>query len=197
MVTIIPFLLRGVSGGDRTYDGSVSPDAQTGVVMMVQVRVLGVALDAAQQHIVLLKPLLDDPDAQRVLPIWIGAQEATSIVIAVAGEHAPRPLSHDLMITLLDNLQAQVVRVEVTRIDEGTFYAEITLSTPSGPRIIDARPSDAIALAVRAEAPLFVADEVLDDAGIPAEIEDQGIDEPEVDEFKRFLDDVDPEDFQG
>lgn len=165
--------------------------------MMVQVRVLGVALDAAQQHIVLLKPLLDDPDVQRVLPIWIGAQEATSIVIAVAGEHAPRPLSHDLMITLLDNLQAQVVRVEVTRIDEGTFYAEITLSTPSGPRIIDARPSDAIALAVRAEAPLFVADEVLDDAGIPAEIEDQGIDEPEVDEFKRFLDEVDPEDFQG
>jgi uncharacterized protein len=165
--------------------------------MMVQVRVLGVALDAAQQHIVLLKPLLDDPDAPRVLPIWIGAQEATSIVIAVAGEQAPRPLSHDLMITLLDNLHAQVVRVEVTRIEEGTFYAELTLSTPSGARVIDARPSDAIALAVRAEAPLFVADEVLDDAGIPAEIEDQSIDEPEVDEFKRFLDDVDPEDFQG
>jgi bifunctional DNase/RNase len=163
----------------------------------VQVRVLGVALDAAQQHIVLLKPLLDDPDAPRVLPIWIGAQEATSIVIAVAGEQAPRPLSHDLMITLLDNLHAQVVRVEVTRIEEGTFYAELTLSTPSGARVIDARPSDAIALAVRAEAPLFVADEVLDDAGIPAEIEDQSIDEPEVDEFKRFLDDVDPEDFQG
>jgi bifunctional DNase/RNase len=165
--------------------------------MMVQVRVLGVALDAAQQHIVLLKPLLDDPDAPRVLPIWIGAQEATSIVIAVAGEQAPRPLSHDLMITLLDNLHAQVVRVEVTRIEEGTFYAELTLSTPSGARVIDARPSDAIALAVRAEAPLFVADEVLDDAGIPAEIEDQSIDEPEVDEFKRFLDDVDPEDFEG
>jgi uncharacterized protein len=165
--------------------------------MMVQVRVLGVALDAAQQHIVLLKPLLDDPDAPRVLPIWIGAQEATSIVIAVAGEQAPRPLSHDLMITLLDNLHAQVVRVEVTRIEEGTFYAELTLSTPSGARVIDARPSDAIALAVRAEAPLFVADEVLDDAGIPAEIEEQSIDEPEVDEFKRFLDDVDPEDFQG
>jgi bifunctional DNase/RNase len=165
--------------------------------MMVQVRVLGVALDAAQQHIVLLKPLLDDPDAPRVLPIWIGAQEATSIVIAVAGEQAPRPLSHDLMVTLLDNLHAQVVRVEVTRIEEGTFYAELTLSTPSGARVIDARPSDAIALAVRAEAPLFVADEVLDDAGIPAEIEDQSIDEPEVDEFKRFLDDVDPEDFQG
>jgi len=89
------------------------------------------------------------------------------------------------------------VRVEVTRIEEGTFYAEITLSTTSGPRVIDARPSDAIALAVRADAPIFVADEVLDDAGIPAEIEDESIDEPEVDEFKRFLDDVDPEDFQG
>ena len=164
---------------------------------MVQVRVLGVALDAAGQHIVLLKPLLVEPGEGRVLPVWIGGQEATSILIAVEGQQAPRPLSHDLMITLLDNLQAQVVRVEVTRIDEGTFYAEITLSTPSGPRIIDARPSDAIALAVRAEAPLFVADEVLDDAGIPAEIEDQSIDEPEVDEFKRFLDEVDPEDFQG
>src|SRR5215218_6634515 len=112
--------LSGRGVGHRTYDGSVSPDAQTGVVMMLQVRVLGVALDAAQQHIVLLKPLLDDPDAQRVLPIWIGAQEATSIVIAVAGEQAARPLSHDLMITLLDNLQAQVVRVEVTRSEEGT-----------------------------------------------------------------------------
>ena len=165
--------------------------------MMVQVRVLGVALDAAQQHIVLLKPLLDDPDAQRVLPIWIGAQEATSIVIAVAGEQAPRPLSHDLMITLLDNLQAQVVRVEVTRIEEGTFYAEITLSTPSGPRVIDARPSDAIALAVRADAPIFVADEVLDDAGIPAEMADLRDDEEKLDEFKHFLDEVDPEDFQG
>jgi uncharacterized protein len=167
--------------------------------MMVQVRVLGIALDAARQHIVLLKPLLEEEDveAQRVLPIWIGAQEATSILIAISGEHAPRPLSHDLMKTLLDTLQAEVSRVEVTRIEEGTFYAELTLTTPLGTRVIDARPSDAVALAVRAAAPLFIDDQLLDEAGIPAEVADPHTEEVEVDEFKRFLDDVDPEDFQG
>lgn len=184
--------------------------------MMIQVRVLGVALDAARQHIVLLKPLYEELGVHRVLPIWIGAQEATSIVIAVAGEQAPRPLTHDLTMTLLDTLHAQVARVEVTRIDEGTFYAELTLTTPAGVRVIDARPSDAVALAVRADAPIFVDEDVLDEAGIPGEIAEGGdddaavdeagmpdeavaerTDEAAVDEFKRFLDDVDPEDFQG
>jgi len=165
---------------------------------MVQVRVLGIALDAARQHIVLLKPLLEEEGVeQRVLPIWIGQQEATSILIALSGEEAPRPLSHDLMKLLLETLDTQVVRVEVTRIEEGTFYAEITLTGPSGGYVIDARPSDAVALAVRVEAPIWVADEVLDVAGIPAELAEDHTEEAELDEFKRFLDDVDPEDFQG
>lgn len=168
---------------------------------MVQVRVLGIALDASRQHIVLLKPVFDDDDERRVLPIWIGQQEATSILIAISGEHAPRPLSHDLMKTLLDTLGATVDRVEVTRIEAGTFYAEITLSTPRGVRVIDARPSDAVALAVRTDASIYVDDDVLADAGIPAELADlrgeEEKDEAKVDEFKRFLDDVDPEDFQG
>lgn len=188
--------------------------------MMIEVRVLGVALDAARQHIVLLKPLHEEMGLQRVLPIWIGAQEATSIVIAVAGEQPPRPLTHDLTMTLLDTLHAQVARVEVTRIDDGTFYAELTLTTPAGPRVIDARPSDAVALAVRADAPIFVDEAVLDEAGIPGEIAEPGTDDADdtdesgeagmpddavaertdeaaVDEFKRFLEGVDPEDFQG
>ena len=92
---------------------------------------------------------------------------------------------------------AKVERVEVTRIDEGTFYAELTLTTPTGPQVLDARPSDAVALAVRADAPIFVAEEVLDDAGIPAEMADLRDDEEKLDEFKHFLDEVDPEDFQG
>ena len=132
-----------------------------------------------------------------MLPIWIGAQEATSILIAVEGEHAPRPLSHDLITTLFGAVGAKVDRVEVTRIDEGTFYAELTLTTPTGPQVLDARPSDAVALAVRADAPIFVAEEVLDDAGIPAEMADLRDDEEKLDEFKHFLDEVDPEDFQG
>jgi len=166
---------------------------------MVQVRVLGVALDAARQHIVLLKPLLEEPGEGRVLPIWVGAQEATSILIAVQGEQAPRPLSHDLITTLFGTLGARIDRVDVTRIDDGTFYAELSLTTPTGSQVLDSRPSDAIALAVRVHAPIWVADEVLDEAGIPAEMVDfdQDDEEEKLDEFKRFLDDVDPEDFQG
>jgi len=168
---------------------------------MVQVRVLGIALDAARQHIVLLKPLLEEQGAGRILPIWIGEQEATSILIALGGGEAPRPLSHDLMKTLLETLGAEVEKVEVTRIEDGTFFAEITLTTLSGRRVVDARPSDSVALAVRFQAPIWVADELLDEAGIPAEMVDQGSDEEEekekLDEFKRFLEDVDPEDFQG
>ena len=95
---------------------------------------------------------------------------------------------------------ASIQRVEVTRIEQGTFYAEITLTTPTGPQVIDARPSDAIALALRANADIQVADAVLDEAGIPAELVDfdtEGDDAAQLDEFKRFLEDVDPEDFQG
>ena len=166
---------------------------------MVQVRVLGIALDATGQHIVLLKPVLEGPRAGLVLPVWIGAQEATSILIAVEGQHAPRPLSHDLITTLFGAVGARIERVDVTRIDDGTFYAEIMLITPTGRQVLDARPSDAVALAVRADAPIFVADEVLVDAGIPAEMADLGEEDEEqkLDEFKKFLDDVDPEDFQG
>ena len=164
---------------------------------MVQVRVLGVALDAAMQHIVLLKPVGDDADAERVLPIWVGAQEATSIAIAIAGEHARRPLTHDLMITVLETLHATVERVEVTRIDNGTFYGEITVGGAAGTSVLDARPSDSIALAVRADAPIWVADEVLDESGIPADIVQFGGDDAKLEEFKRFLNDVNPEDFQG
>ena len=164
---------------------------------MVQVRVLGVALDAAGQHIILLKPLLEEPGEGRVLPIWIGAQEATSILLAITGEQAPRPLTHDLMKTLLETVHVQVERVEVTRIEDGTFYADITLATPSGPLVLDARPSDAVALAVRTGARLFAADEMFVEAGIAAEVVEPHTEDEKIDEFKKFLEEVDPEDFQG
>lgn len=168
---------------------------------MVQVRVLGVARDSLGQHLILLKPLTEPTGEGRVLPIWIGPQEATSILMAVEGVEAPRPLSHDLMKTLLAAVDARVERIEVTRIEDGTFYAEITLLTVAGGEILDARPSDAVALACRVDAPIWVADEVLDEAGIPDETERssgaEGAEEEKLEEFKRFLDEVDPEDFQG
>lgn len=167
---------------------------------MIQVHVMGIALDVAQQHVILLKPVQED-DGDRVLPIWIGSQEASSILIAVSGETAPRPLTHDLMKTLIDSMGATVERIEVTRIEDGTFFAELSLSTPNGPLVLDVRPSDAVALATRTQAPLFVADEVLEEAGIPAtfaEFAEEGSNSDEkLAEFRRFLEDVNPEDFQG
>jgi bifunctional DNase/RNase len=163
---------------------------------MVQVRVAGVALDGAGQHVILLTPQDDADGDGRVLPIWIGAQEATSILIAVEGAQAPRPLAHDLMRSLLEASGAAVERVDITRIEDGTFYAEVTLRAPSGVHIVDARPSDAVALASRTGAPVFVADDVLEEAGVPGTIV-EGSEEQEVEEFQRFLDDVDPDDFRG
>lgn len=160
---------------------------------MVQVRIAGVALDEDGQHVLLLAPVDQRPGVGRVLPIWIGALEATSILIAVEDAEVPRPLAHDLMRTLLETTESAVERVEVTRIEDGTYYAEITVATPYGLRTIDARPSDSIALAARTGAPIQVADEVMDAAGIPDPTET----EERVDEFKRFLNDVDPDDFRG
>jgi len=163
---------------------------------MVQVRVAGVALDASGQHVLLLKPVDQIPGDGMVLPIWIGQLEATSILVAVENADVPRPLAHDLMGLMLTALDASATRVEVTRIEDGTFFAEITLSTALGDRIVDARPSDAVALASRVGAPMWVADAVLAEAGVPDVLTATDAAES-LDEFKRFLDDVEPEDFEG
>lgn len=169
---------------------------------MVPVRVLGLAVDARMQPVVLLTPLDSGDGARTLVPIWVGAQEAASIQVAVNGDEPPRPLSHDLMQRLLAVVGATVDRIDVTRIEEGTFYAELSLTTGSGSVKIDCRPSDAIALASRVGAPLFVAEAVIEDAGVLEDpeqsIEGEGTDpEEEVAEFRHFLEDVDPEDFQG
>lgn len=168
--------------------------------VMVPVRVLGVALDSAQQHVIVLAPL-PGPGVEDgvVLPVWIGPQEAMSILVAIESAATPRPLTHDLMVVMLRELSASVERVLVTRLAEGTFYAEIHLRTPRGPFVIDARPSDAIALAARVDAPIAVAEAVLAEAGVPegaVEFDTRG-DDDRVEEFRRFLDGVDPDDFQG
>lgn len=173
---------------------------------MIDVSVVGLAVDSRSQPLILLRPRTEP--AGRVLPIWIGAQEATSILIAIEGGEAPRPLSHDLMKSLLETLGAVVEQVAVTRIEDGTFYAEIVLQTPVGRRVLDARPSDAIALASRVDAPIRVAEEVLEEAGIVDDAlggddaagspeERAAEEESKVAEFRRFLEDIDPEDFQG
>ena len=167
---------------------------------MVEVRVAGVALDTSGQHVILLQPIEPVPGERKLLPIWIGAMEATAIMVAVEGADTPRPLTHDLLRTMLETLEATVERVEITRIDDGTFYAEITVSAGGMVHRIDSRPSDAVALASRTSAAIFVADEVLAEAGVDDVIgeadESTAEAEADVEEFSKFLDEVDPDDFK-
>src|SRR2546422_11213535 len=110
------------------------------------------------------------------------------------GAATPRPMTHDLVTDMLVQLDAQVVRITVTELKESTFYASITVQQNGSEVDIDSRPSDAIALAVRAEAPIFAADDVIEESAI--EFEGEEVDEDQiVDEFKRFLDNVSPEEF--
>lgn len=163
---------------------------------MIEVRIASLNADAATgQPIVLLKPLEDELLGYdgRMLPIWIGHPEATAILLALEGEEFPRPLTHDLLKNAIDALGAEVVRVAVTRLEEGTYYAEIVLDADAREIVLDARPSDSIALAVRCGCPIYVADEVFDEAAVRIETE-QDVEE-ELRRFREFLDHVDPSDF--
>jgi bifunctional DNase/RNase len=124
-----------------------------------------------------------------LLPIWIGPNEAAAIAMAQQGVAAPRPLTHDLFVATLLQLGTPLLCVRITRLEEGVFFAELDLQGQS----VDARPSDAIALALRAGVPILLADEVLAEAGVAPAPED---DVDEVEQFREFLDTVTPQDFQ-
>ncbi len=162
----------------------------------MQVRIAGVALDASGQHVLLLKPIDQLPGDGMVLPIWVGQLEATSILVAVEQAPVPRPLAHDLMRSMIETLGAELARVEITRIDDGTFYAEIVLTVGERTVTVDARPSDAVALASRTGTGIWVAEAVMDEAGVPDVLTETDASE-RLDEFKKFLDDVEPEDFEA
>lgn len=151
---------------------------------MREVTVAGIRMVEATNEIVLLLS-----ESNRQLPIWIGSPEAAAIALSQQGLVPPRPLTHDLICNILRDLGAPCVRVEVTELVDGVFHADLVLST--GQRI-PARPSDAIAVALRAGAPILVADEVLDTAAIVEEAAPEDVD---VDAFRAFLDAVSPEDF--
>jgi bifunctional DNase/RNase len=143
-----------------------------------------------KQPIVLLKTA----DGNKFLPIWIGHPEAAAILMKLQGASPPRPMTHDLFTDMLAQLEARVVRIAVTELRENTFFALITISVDGSEIEVDSRPSDAIALAVRADAPIYAADSVIEESAIEFEHEDVN-EEKVVEEFKRFLDEVKPEDF--
>jgi uncharacterized protein len=160
------------------------------------VDVVGLDLEATTRSAVVLLREQDAP--HRVLPIFVGGREALAIALALNGESPPRPLTHDLLAALIESVDAHLEHVEVTELQAGTFLAELALQAPGGGRSLDSRPSDAIALALRVHAPLFVSEAVLDEAGalLPVATEADEIDE-NVDRFRAFLDQVDPAEFDA
>jgi bifunctional DNase/RNase len=158
---------------------------------MTRMEIYGVSFDlVGKQPIVLLKTA----DGNKFLPIWIGHSEAAAILTKLQNATVPRPLTHDLLVNILGELQVDVVRVTVTELRENTFHASITVARDGTEIEIDSRSSDAIAVAVRAQAPIFAADAVIEESAI--EFEGEEVNEEEIiDEFKSFLDRVSAEDF--
>ncbi|CAB4683267.1 unannotated protein [freshwater metagenome] len=153
--------------------------------------IYGVSFDlVGKQPIVLLKTA----DGNRYLPIWIGHPEAAAILMKLQGATAPRPLTHDLLVNILGELDVEVSRVTVTELRENTFHASITVVHDGNEIEIDSRSSDAIAVAVRAQAPIFAAASVIEESSIEFEGDDVN-DEEIVDEFRKFLENVSAEDF--
>jgi hypothetical protein len=165
---------------------------------MLQVDLVGIQVDPQTGAAVLVLREHDAPN--RLLPIVVGGAEAAAIALAAQGQVPPRPMTHDLMATLVERFDGHLDAVEVVDFQEGAFIANLAVSGPTGDLRVDTRPSDAIALAVRLHAPLFVSEHVLDEAGAYPEpegasvLDDAQID-AEVDQFRDFLDELAPEDF--
>jgi len=170
---------------------------------MREMTIYGVSFDlVGKQPIVLLKTA----DENKFLPIWIGHPEAAAILMKLQGAAPQRPMTHDLLNDVIGELDAEITRITVTELRENTFYARITLVRNGSEIEIDSRPSDAIALAVRAEAKIFAADEVIEESGIEFESEEEAANDERIrrvsalgdidpDEFRRFLDTVSPDEF--
>ena len=157
---------------------------------MIEVEVVGIRVELpANQPVLVLRDLNGD----RYLPLWIGNSEATAISLALDGVTPPRPLTHDLLVQVIDQLDDQVMSASITELIDGVYFAQIDFANHDA---VSARPSDAVAVAIRCGVPIYVSQEVFDEAGMDIvdneEVEDS---EEEVEKFRAFLDEINPEDF--
>ncbi len=172
--------------------------------MLVEVEVMRLGMDRSTSAYVVI---LREKGGDRLLPIWIGQPEAESIVIEMHHMHRERPLTHDLCKNIIVHLGATLRRVHITRVASRTYFAELHLASRDGSVVVDARPSDSIAIALRFEAPLYAADSLLTDAVVEeGEIEAEPDSEPESaaeresgpmsgEQLKAYLENLRPEDF--
>jgi len=165
---------------------------------LLQVRIVSLNVDTtSNQPVIILRPADETGDLHhaRLLPIWIGQAEATAILLAIQGAEPPRPMTHDLLSNVIQVLGFLVTRIEITRLEQGTFYAAIVLRGEEREVVVDARPSDSIALAVRVGCPIYCAEQVMNAASVVPEEEAGEDEEDEVKRFREFLEQVDPSDF--
>lgn len=154
---------------------------------MLQLDVVGIRVERPGNNPVVV---LREVDGERYLPIWIGATEAAAIAYAQEGVRVARPLTHDLLCSVIAELGHEVEQVRITAIDDGVYYAELVFANGA---VVSSRPSDAIAVAVRVGAPIYAVEDVMEAGGIGFPAEEEVV----VEQFREFLDNVTPEDFGG
>ncbi len=154
--------------------------------MQIEMTIKGLMVDPITNMPIII---LRDKDGQRVLPIWVGVFEANAIALQIENVATPRPMTHDLLRNVIHDLKAEIRKVVVSDLRENTFYALIHLEVNGEPVAVDARPSDAIALALRARAPIYVEDRVIDHAKTIDFAPDKG----DADRLQKWLESLDPE----
>ncbi len=157
---------------------------------MIEMKVMGIAIDTASGSPIIV---LNDKENRKALPIWIGSAEASAIIRKIENIKVLRPMTHDLIIDVVEKTGYQVSRVEINDVEKDTYFSTIFLSNGETEVKIDSRPSDAIAVAIRVEAPIFVSAKVLADGSVSCDSEK---DEEESQEFKNFIQSLKPSDFE-
>jgi len=157
---------------------------------MIEMRVAGIALDAQSRHPIVL---LRDASERRQLPIYIGQDQARAIISALENQTPPRPLTHDLMVNMMEEWDMVLERIVIHSLQDNTFYAIMMVRQGEVKKEIDSRPSDAIAIALRTKSPIWVMEEVVADASMPV---DRDADEAERKAFRDFLSNLNPDDFK-
>lgn len=158
---------------------------------MIEMKVMGIAIDTASGSPIIV---LNDKDNRKALPIWIGSAEASAIIRKIENIKVIRPMTHDLIIDVIQQTGYRVDRVEINDVEKETYFSTIYLTNDEGNEItIDSRPSDAIAVAIRVDAPIYVSAKVLADGSVSCDSEK---DEAESQEFRNFIQSIKPSDFE-
>jgi len=158
---------------------------------MIEMKVMGIALDTRTGSPIVV---LHDKDNRKALPIWIGSAEASSIIRKIENLTVARPMTHDLIISIIEKTGYKLDRIEINDVEKETYYATMFLVDEDGNTVeIDSRPSDAIAVAIRVDAPIFVTANVISNGSIST---DSAKDEEEAQEFKKFVQSIKPSDFE-